>query len=118
MYLLSQAASMDGCAMVSVLKGSASMLGYSLHRGIEVFVCSSAKISPAVCFEPLTASDSRNLKLKDSCDCVLRFKSTDAGSHSEDSATVVRPTFKIVSYKKKTCNCTFLWSRKELAISQ
>lgn len=32
---------LDGCAMVQVEEGQASMLGYSLPRGTDVLVCSS-----------------------------------------------------------------------------
>jgi hypothetical protein len=42
---------LDGCAMVRVLQGRASMLGYSLPSGVDVLVCSSSKLSAAVSIE-------------------------------------------------------------------
>ncbi|KAJ7560342.1 hypothetical protein O6H91_04G125400 [Diphasiastrum complanatum] len=42
----------DGCATVCVLQGRASMLGYSLVRGMDKMVCSNFKLSSAVTIEP------------------------------------------------------------------
>lgn len=39
--MVDQKVMLDGCAMVQVEEGQASMLGYSFPRGTDVLVCSS-----------------------------------------------------------------------------
>ena len=42
---------LDGCAMVQVLEGQASMLGYSFPRRTDVLVCSSSKLTEIITIE-------------------------------------------------------------------
>lgn len=49
---------LDGCAMLQVVEGQASMLGYSLPQGTDILVCSSSKLAEVITIEARHVSGS------------------------------------------------------------
>jgi hypothetical protein len=98
---------LDGCAMVQVIEGQASMLGYFLPVGVDVLVCSSSKLAEAVSIEPRCTPAIGDAKMTDDCEkrkgedflgCILRFTSHILGKQTltSDSAADGTPSFKLV----------------------
>ncbi|KAG0593176.1 hypothetical protein KC19_1G309000 [Ceratodon purpureus] len=92
-----QMVTLDGCAMVQVVEGQASMLGYSLPRGSDILVCSSSKLGEIITVEAGLVSEDGgsggaemtdvNMEvgsedtssLRDILGCQLRFASHSVG---------------------------------------
>ena len=93
--------------MVQVTEGQASMLGYLLPCGVDVFVCSSSKLAEAVSIEPRCTPAIGDAKMTDDCEkrngedilgCILRFTSHILGKQTltSDSAADGTLSFKLV----------------------
>lgn len=114
---------LDGCAMVQVVEGQASMLGYSFPRGTDVLVCSSSKLAEVITIEARHASrDERsggaelmdvNMAegreesegLEDVLGCQLRFASHTLGQNILTSSVVTGKSlsFKLVNDSLAVC---------------
>jgi hypothetical protein len=105
---LIQVVILDGCAMVQVIDGQASMLGYFLPCGVDVLVSSSSKLAEAVSIEARhthhavgdvnMAGGSNKITGEDVLGCVLRLTSHVLGKQTltSDSASDGTLSFKLV----------------------
>lgn len=86
---------LDGCAMVQVVEGQASMLGYSLPRGVDILVCSSSKLAEVITFEARIqvgdinmTEEIKEIEKPSSLGCELRFASHGLGKQESTSEAV------------------------------
>jgi hypothetical protein len=108
---------LDGCAVVRVVEGQASMLGYSFPRGTDVLVCSSSKLAEVITIEArhvtrdggsseaevtdvnMAVGSGETSGLQDVLGCQLRFASHGLGQNILTSNVVSGRSlsFKLVS---------------------
>lgn len=93
--------------MVQVVEGQASMLGYSLPRGVDILVCSSSKLAEVITFEARIqvgdinmTEEIKEIEKPSSLGCELRFASHGLGKQESTSEAVSGSSlsFKLVKH--------------------